>query len=156
MNLIRREPRLLQSNPGTALEPFGVLRSLLRWDPFRDLDYSLEAQGAFTPSFDIQETPEAYVFEADLPGIAQEDLDLNLAGNRLTVTGRRESATRKEGRSYFMNERSFGTFSRSFNLPDGVDGSRVKADLKQGVLTLTLPKAPEVQTRKIAVTASAQ
>ncbi len=151
MNLIRRENRTTPTAIAPAFEPLGLMRNFLRWDPFRDLDFNLDLQTAFTPSFDIRETPEAYVFEADMPGIRREDLDINLTGNRITLTGRREAQARKEGENYFMQERSYGSFSRSFNLPDGVDPGKVTADLKDGVLTLSLPKVPEVQPRKIEV-----
>ena len=132
------------------------MRNFLRWDPFRDLDFNLDLQTAFTPSFDIRETSEGYVFEADMPGIKEEDLDLHLAGNRLTVTGKRESASRRESDTFFTMERSFGSFSRSFNLPDGVDGTKVQAELNNGVLTLRLPKLPEVQNRKIHLSSAKQ
>jgi len=151
MNLIRRENRTTPTALAPSLEPFGLMRNFLRWDPFRDLDFNMDLQTAFTPSFDIRETPEAYVFEADMPGIQREDVEINLTGNRITLTGKREAKARKEGENAFMLERSFGSFSRSFNLPDGVDPGRVSADLKDGVLTLTLPKVPEVQPKKIEI-----
>ena len=150
MNLIRREPRV--NTP--SLEPFGLVRNLLRWDPFRDQDLNLDFQSGFLPSFDIQETPEAYVFEADIPGIKQDDLDLSLVGNRLTVSGKREAHSRKEGDTYFTMERSFGSFSRSFTLPEGVDSGQVKAELRDGVLCVTLPKVAEVQPKKISISPS--
>ena len=151
MTLIKHEPRTFASTMTPAMEPFGLMRNLLRWDPFRDLDFNLDKASAFTPSFDIRELPEAYLFEADLPGIRQEDLDLNLAGNRLTVTGKREASGQREGENVFTLERSFGCFCRSFNLPEGVDPQAIKAVLKDGVLTLTLPKSPEVQPKRIQV-----
>jgi HSP20 family protein len=152
MNLIRRESRTPSVTlPTSALEPFGLMRNFLRWDPFREVDFNMDLQAAFTPSFDVRETPEAYVFEADLPGIKREDLDINLTGNRLSITGKREAQARKEQESAFILERSFGSFSRTFNLPDGVNSGNVTADLKDGVLTLTLPKVPEVQPRKITI-----
>jgi HSP20 family protein len=151
MNLIRRENRTTPATLVPTLEPFGLMRNLLRWDPFRELDYNMDLQTAFTPSFDIRETPEAYVFEADLPGIRREDVDINLTGNRLTVTGKREAKARKEGENFFMQERSYGSFSRSFNLPEGVDATAVNAEFKDGVLTVQLPKVPEVKPRKIEI-----
>lgn len=151
MNLIRRERQTPVYGP--ALEPFGLMRNLMRWDPFRDMDFP-EAQSSYLPSFDIKETSQGYVFTADLPGVKQEDLEINLTGNRLTITGRREAEERKEGENFFATERSFGSFSRTFTLPEGVDAGSVKAELKNGVLNLTVPKVPEVQPRKITVQAS--
>ncbi len=151
MILNRRDTRTSPATLAPAFEPVGLMRNFLRWDPFRDLDFNLDLQTAFTPSFDIRETPEAYVFEADLPGIRREDVEINLTGNRITITGKREARTRKENENVFILERSNGSFTRSFNLPDGVDAGKVAADLKDGVLTLTLPKVPEVQPKKIEI-----
>ena len=151
MNLIRRGTR----NPafGTALEPFALMRDFMRWAPFRDTDLGSDL-GTFAPSFDIKETGDGYVFAADLPGVRREDLDINLTGNRLTIAGKREAESRREGENYFASERTFGNFSRTFTLPEGVDASAVKAEMKDGVLTLTVPKVPEVQPRKITISAS--
>jgi len=151
MNLIHREPR--NANYVPALEPFAVMRNLMRWDPFRDIEFP-DIQGSYVPSFDIKETSGGYVFVADLPGVKQEDLDINLTGNRLTITGKRETEEKKEGENWFTNERSFGVFTRTFSLPEGVDGSAVQAELRSGVLTLTVPKVPEVQPRRIAIQAT--
>jgi HSP20 family protein len=150
MNLIHRERRIPAA--GATLEPFGLMRNLLRWDPFRDIEFP-EMQGAYLPSFDIKETAQGFVFIADLPGVRQEDLEINLTGSRLTVTGKREPEERKEGENFFATERSFGGFSRTFSLPEGVDPNAVGAELKNGVLTLTVPKVPEVQPRKISIQA---
>jgi len=149
MTLIRREPR----NPvvGTALEPFALMRSLMNWDPFRDLAMAPES-GTFLPAFDIVETREGYRFTADLPGVKLEDVDLDLTVNRLSISGKREAEPRQEGENHFISERAFGSFCRTFNLPEGVDPNGVKAELKQGVLTVFVPKVPEVQPRKIAIT----
>ena len=151
MNLIRRERRTPAS--GATLEPFGLVRNLMRWDPFGSIEFP-DIQSAYLPSFDIKETSSGYVFLADMPGVKQEDLDMNLTGNRLTITGKRESEERKEGESFHTLERSFGSFSRTFSLPEGVDPNGVKAELRNGVLTLTVPKVPEVQPKKISIQAS--
>jgi HSP20 family protein len=151
MNLIRRGTRTPAI--GTDLEPFSLMRDFMRWAPFRDTDLGTE-MSAFVPSFDIKETGDAYVFAADLPGVQKEDLDINLTGSRLTIAGKRESEAHKEGENYFASERSFGHFSRVFTLPEGVDAAGVKAEMKDGVLTLTIPKVPEIQPRQITISAS--
>ena len=151
MNLIRtRESRAIpvQAN---VLEPFRLMRNLLRWDPYRDFNFPEEAASTFMPSFDVKETTDAYVFVADMPGIRREDLDIQLAGNRLTISGRRESeATGGEGQIY-SQERSFGTFTRSFTLPEEVESGKVAAELRDGVLHLMVPKSPEVRPQKINI-----
>jgi HSP20 family protein len=151
MNLIHHERRVPVA--GATLEPFGFMRNFLRGDPFRYMEFP-EIQSAYLPAFDIKETANGYVFIADLPGVKMEDLDINLTGNRLTITGKRESSERKEGENFFATERSFGSFSRTFSLPEGVDSNGVGAELKNGVLTLTVPKTPEIQPKKITIQAS--
>jgi len=151
MNILRtRETRALpvQAN---VLEPFRLMRNLLRWDPYREFNFPEESASAFMPSFDVRETADSYVFKADMPGIRREDLDIQLAGNRLTISGRREAeATGQEGQTY-TQERSFGTFSRSFTLPEEVESSKVAAELRDGVLHLMVPKSPEVRPQKIKI-----
>ena len=151
MNLIRREHRTPAFSG--AMEPFGLMRNLMRWDPFGNIEFP-EIQSSYLPSFDIKETSSGYVFLADMPGVKQEDLDINLTGNRLTITGKREVEERKDDENFFTIERSFGNFSRTFSLPEGVDSSGVKAELKNGILTLTVPKVPEIQPKKITIQAS--
>jgi HSP20 family protein len=107
----------------------------------------------FVPSFEVKETSDAYIFKGDLPGVREQDVDVSLTGNRLTVSGKREAEKEEkdEKARYFSYERSYGTFSRSFTLPEGVDDAAVTATLKDGELTLVLPKKPEVQPRKITL-----
>jgi len=150
MNLIRTPETRTLPVQTPVLEPFRVMRNLFRWDPFRDFNYLEEPASAFMPSFDVKENADAYVFTADMPGIKRDDLDIQLAGNRLTISGHREAETREEGQVYSL-ERSFGSFSRSFTLPEEVESSKVAAELKDGVLTLKVPKSPEVRPRKITI-----
>jgi HSP20 family protein len=151
MNLIRtRENRTLpvQTN---VFEPFRLMRDFMRWDPYREFAFPGEQASTFLPSFDVKETTDAYQFTADMPGIRKEDLDIQLAGNRLTISGKREcGSTQEEGRVY-AQERSFGTFTRSFTLPEEVESAKVAAELRDGVLHLMIPKSPEVRPRKISI-----
>lgn len=137
----------------TGWDPFRMMRDMLRWDPFREIE-SLggfaDVRG-FAPSFDVKETKEAYVFRADMPGIKEQDLDISLTGNRLTISGHREQEQREQNDTYYATERSYGSFSRSFTLPEGVDGESVGAELKNGVLEVRVPKKPEVQPKKITL-----
>jgi HSP20 family protein len=135
-----------------AWDPFRLMREMLRWDPFRELaPYPTKEQLRFSPSFDVKETPEGFVFKADLPGIKEQDLEISLTGKRLNVTGKREVEERKEGEHFYSFERSYGSFSRTFTLPDGVQADKVHAELKDGVLTLMLPKKTEVKPKKIDI-----
>ena len=136
-------------------EPARIMRHLLGWDPFREMTPFVndETGLAFIPPFDVKETKEGFVFKADVPGIKESDLDVNLAGNRLTVSGKREREKEEQNDTYYAFERSFGSFTRSFTLPEGTDPNAVRAELRDGVLVLTMPKTPEAQPKKIPVKA---
>jgi HSP20 family protein len=150
-NLIRRETRDVTRAAPRELDPFRMMEALLRWDPFRSEGGWVSDTVEFAPRFDVKETKDAYLVKADLPGIADKDVDITVTGNVLTISGQREEERREEGERYYTTERSFGRFSRSLSLPDGADADNVKADLKDGVLTLQIPKRPEVQPKRISV-----
>ncbi len=133
--------------------PWQRMRELLSWDPFEEMSRSwpVSQEMGFMPQFEVRETNDGFVFRADLPGVNEEDVEINLTGNRLTISGKREAEQRNENDRYYAYECQYGTFSRSFTLPDSVDSEHVKADLKNGVLTLHVPKRAEAQPRKIAI-----
>jgi HSP20 family protein len=146
-SLIRRkDPGAME--PLRRFDPFEVMRELMQWEPFGELR-PMAGGAAFVPTFDVKETKEAYLFTADLPGVKESDLEISLTGNRLTISGKREEEKKDEDERWFTYERSYGTFSRSFTLPEGVDPDHVAAELKDGVLRLTLPKRPELKPKKI-------
>jgi len=99
----------------------------------------------------VKETADAYVFTADMPGIRREDLDIQLAGNRLSVSGKREPETADPQGQFYTQERSYGTFSRTFSLPEEVQSGKVAAELRDGVLHLMVPKSPEIRPQKITI-----
>jgi HSP20 family protein len=154
-NIVRRQPEEEQRWPAlTTWDPFRMMRDMLRWDPFRETSAFLAPTfepAAFTPCFDVTETREGYVLKADLPGIDEKDLKITLTANRLTVAGKRETEEKKEGEHHYTVERSFGSFTRSFTLPSDVQGEKVHADLKNGVLTLMLPKKAEAKGKEIEI-----
>lgn len=151
MNLIRvAEPRTYTP----ALEPFRMMRNMLRWDPFREMEGYPRDWESFTPPFDVKETSEGYVLTSDLPGVRLEDLEISLTGNVLSISGKREAEPRQEGETTYLVERTSGAFSRTFSLPEGLDAAKVQADLKDGVLRISVPKTPEVQPRKITIRAN--
>jgi len=131
-----------------ARDPFQVARDLLSWDPFFG---GGRQASAFVPPFEVKETTEAFVLKGDLPGVADAELDIAVHNNVLTVSGTRQAEERKEGDSFALYERQYGSFSRSFSLPDTADGERIEAALVGGVLTLTIWKKAEAKPRKIAV-----
>ncbi|MFL5306806.1 MAG: Hsp20/alpha crystallin family protein [Polyangia bacterium] len=156
-NLIRRNQGQEPAPTAGAWDPFRLMRDMLRWDPYRELDSVVFGQGverSFAPTFEVKETKDAYVFRADLPGVKDADLEISLTGNRLSISGRREQERHEQGDTFYASERTYGSFTRSFTLPEGIDGDNVAADLKNGVLTLSVPKKPEVQPRKVTINTS--
>jgi HSP20 family protein len=139
---------------------------LQRWEPFSELEQvnermrrlleqtlgqfgaplSAEA-GAWSPLVDIEETDDFYVVEAELPGVKREDAHIELVGNELTITGEIKERERKG--VVRRQTRRTGRFDYRVTLPDQVDGDNVDANLKDGVLTLRVPKAERAQRRRI-------
>ncbi|HEX7836779.1 MAG TPA: Hsp20/alpha crystallin family protein [Kofleriaceae bacterium] len=150
MSLVARTNGNTSSTPAryVARDPFQMARDLLSWDPFFG---GTRQTSAFVPAFEVKETHEAFVLRADVPGVADNDLDIAVHNNVLTVSGSRQAEERKEGESYALHERQYGSFSRSFSLPDTADGDRVEAKLDAGVLTLTIFKKVEARPRKITL-----
>jgi HSP20 family protein len=134
-------------------DPFRRMRELTSWDPFAEVSAMTSQPSGYWPAFDVRETESAIVIRADLPGIKQEDLDITLTGDRLTIRGKRELEQEVKGDTYYVYERGYGNFTRSFTLPQGVRADEASADLKDGVLSLVVPKRPEAQAKTIPVTA---
>ena len=128
-----------------------------RWDPIRDLlaiqqrlDRFAPGPAGWTPPVDLLETTEAYLVIAELPGVNRDDLSISMHDDgRLTVAGVRRERSSEE---YHRVERGHGSFSRTFHLPVPVDADRITADLRDGVLTVTCPKAPDGGGRRIHIT----
>jgi HSP20 family protein len=150
MSLVRNSHNSNNSSTGSVVryrDPFSMARELLSWDPF----YGGRPATAFAPSFEVKETSDAFIVKADLPGVAESDLDIAVHNNVLSVSGSRQAEERKDGESYALYERQFGSFTRSFSLPDMADGERIDAKLENGVLTLSIGKKAEAKPRKIAL-----
>lgn len=145
--------------------------AIIRWNPqvppMRDLvtmheemnrlfDSAFGRPGAraafdFAPVVDIEETPEAFVIRADLPGVAQKDVKVNVMGDTLTVRGERRQECAEGDTNWLRCERAHGTFERSFTLGSPVKADQVKASYKDGVLDVRVPKAEEAKLREIEV-----
>ena len=133
-------------------DPFQRVQDLMRWDPLDALGHLMEREEVlFHPNFEMKETNESFVLTADLPGVKEEDVQVDLTADRISVSGKREAENRQEGERYYTYERTYGSFNRSFTLPSEVDGNAVQASLDNGVLTLTLPKRPEMQPKRIEI-----
>lgn len=142
-------------------DPFRAMREMMQWDPFREIAPMFPRMSrAFTarewmPAFEVRENKDSYVFKADLPGIKKEDLEVSLTGNRLTITGKREHEKETKDDTFYTYEREYGSFTRAFTLPEGIDTEHVKTELKDGVLTMVVPKKPEAQAKKIPIAVGA-
>jgi len=150
MAIIRRSDPERGLARARTWDPFEMMQEIMRADPFRELSRGfLGEPGGFVPSFEVKETKDSFTFKADLPGLKEDDIEVSLSGNILTISGQRQEEKKDEGDQYYAYERSYGSFSRSFTLPEGVDVDQVRAELKDGVLNVVVPKRPEVQPKKI-------
>ncbi len=145
--------------------------SLVKWDPFRELEEVSDrlnrlfgrplarrgeeamAVADWAPAVDISETDAAYLIKAELPEVNKDDVKVSLEGGMLTLQGERRQEKEEKDTRYHRIERAYGSFLRSFQLPDNVDPAKVAAEFKDGVLAVTLPKTErsEPKTRRIEV-----
>jgi HSP20 family protein len=145
--------------------------NITRFDPFRDLralqdevnrlfstSYSRSygdesfARGVWAPNVDIFENKDEIVLEAELPGMNREDFELTVENNVLTLRGERRFERKNEGENFHRVERSYGTFTRSFTLPQTVSPEGVTAEYQNGLLRVVLKKREEVKARRIEIT----
>lgn len=134
---------------------------LSHWDPFSELNRIQDAllrtraverpEATFRPAVDIREDQEAYVVYADLAGVDPKDVDIDVEKGVLTLRGERRPLHEDAREGYHRVERVHGAFSRSFQLPESVDVEAIQAEMKNGVLTLRLPKSGKAAPRKVQV-----
>jgi len=144
--------------------------TLVRWDPFRELeDMSERLNRVFSrptlrnsgkenltvadwmPTVDISETESEYLIKAELPEVRKEDVKVTVENGVLTLQGERRQEKEEKGKRFHRVERSYGSFVRSFTLPESVDEGGVKAEYKDGILALHLPKSEKVKPKAIDV-----
>jgi HSP20 family protein len=144
--------------------------SIVRYDPFRDLrtlqqevnrlfsgnlsrtfDDEDIARGSWSPSVDIYENKDQIVLEAELPGMKREDFELSVENNVITLRGERQFEKKDESDNYHRVERAYGSFTRSFTVPNTVSAEGATADYRNGVLRVTLPKREETKARRIEI-----
>jgi len=113
----------------------------------------LEAVSEWAPKVDVTETKDAIVVKVELPGMEQKDIGVDLEGELLTIKGEKEHEKEEKGEKFHRMERSWGAFSRTFRLPAPVESGKVNAAFKNGLLTVTLPKAPGAKGATIPVKA---
>jgi HSP20 family protein len=158
------------NNVFVELRGGNYVMSITRYDPFRDLRMLQDevnrlfssnlsrsfgdegiARGAWAPTVDIYENKDQIVLEAELPGMNREDFELSIENNVLTLRGERRFEKRDESDNYHRVERSYGSFTRSFTLPQTVSPENVAAEYKNGVLRVVLQKREEVKARRIEI-----
>ncbi len=171
--VVRKEPTEIARPERTSalrrepFEPFEIMRDLMRWHPFRDFFLTRDPfremrdlmrdfwetrparrESAWYPAFEVRETDDEYLITGDVPGLATEDLDVSVTGNRVQVSGKREQKEEQTEGDYRTYERAYGSFTRVFEIPDDVDADKIACKLDAGVLELALPKKPESKPAK--------
>jgi HSP20 family protein len=144
--------------------------TLVRWDPFREVAAlhnelsrfmnSVEGNGrdtqSWVPALDVWETEDALVYSFDLPGVAEDEISIEVEDSMLTVTAERQRTEQVSSDRYHRFERRFGTFSRTIGLPQGVNEDAIQADYSSGVLQVSVPKPEQVKPRRITVGAAGE
>ncbi len=149
--------------------------AMVPWDPWHEIEdlfdrytravglprmgaWGRRAQGAesvavadWSPRVDISETPAAYVIKAEIPEVKKEDVKITIDNGMVTISGERRQETEQKDTKYHRVERYYGSFSRSFSLPGNVDEPAAKAEFKDGVLSLSIPKAAEARPKVLEV-----
>jgi HSP20 family protein len=157
-NIIRKNSDDTKALATRDPDAFRIMRDMLRWDPFGIQPavpswFEQSALPTFAPAFEVKETKDSYQFQADLPGLKESDVEVKMTGNRLVISGKREAEKEDRNDTYYTYERSYGTFQRTFGLPDGVDPDHIHAAMKDGVLSIVVPKTATSQTKTIPVKA---
>ncbi len=145
--------------------------NLMKWDPFNELEEmsnrlnrifgrsapptttsnEMLKVADWTPSADIQETDNAYLIKAEIPGVNKEDVKVTVEDGVLTIRGERKAEKEETGKKFHRIERSYGSFLRSFRMPEGVDDAAAKAEFKDGMLNVTLPKSEKAKSKAVSI-----
>jgi len=116
--------------------------------PALDFEPSLRFDTLTTPAVDVVEKDDAYVVSAELPGLDEKNIEVEVSSDVLTIKGEKREEKEEKGKNTYVSERRYGSFQRSFGLPDSVDRSKIAASFEKGVLKVTLPKTSEAVTRQ--------
>lgn len=142
--------------------------TLVKWDPWREIEdmfdrytraigrprndrQQVSGDTDWSPRVDIHETESEFVISAEIPGISKKDVQVNVDDGILTISGTREQESDEKGKNFHRIERHYGSFRRSFTLPDNVDENTIKASFKDGILNLSIPKIPKTETKAIEI-----
>lgn len=145
--------------------------NLIKWDPLRELEevtnrlnrlfgrslpqtstsQEMLTMADWTPSVDIAETGTAYLVKGEIPGVNKDDVKVTVEDGMLTIQGERKMEKEEKGKKFHRIERSYGSFMRSFRVPDDVEESKIKAEFKDGMINVTLPKSEKAKSKSKAV-----
>lgn len=140
--------------------------SLVRWDPWREMDNMLGrymrpiswlrgqdvlTTGDWSPQVDIEETDKEFLIKVEIPEVRKEDVKITVDNGILSISGERKQEKEEKGKKYHRIERCYGSFNRSFTLPENVDESRTKASFKDGMLNIEIPKSEAAKPKSIEV-----
>ncbi len=148
-------------------------KSLSVWQPLKDLEDMGKRSGKFkggpvlramwgrpvfeeamwTPAVDVLEKEDKFLVKVELPGVNENDVDISITGDMLTISGEKRSDSEVKKKGYYYSESSFGSFSRSITIPSMVDIDKIEANYEKGVMEIILPKIPEVKPKKVSVVA---
>lgn len=148
--------------------------NLVKWDSFKELEdvsnrlnrifsrpvartesnHEMLAVADWTPSVDISETDTAYLIKGEIPGVKKEDVRVTIEDGMITMRGERKLEKEDKGEKFHRIERSYGSFMRSFRMPDDADESNIKAEFKDGMISVTLPKSAKAKSKEIEVSVS--
>ena len=148
--------------------------NLVKWDPFSELqdmssrlnrifgrppfrtasDHEMMAAADWMPSVDISETDTAYLIKGEIPGVKKEDVKVTVQDGMLTIQGERKQEKEEKGKKFHRVECSYGSFTRSFRMPGDADEAAVKAEFKDGMLNVTLPKSEKAKPKSVNISVS--
>jgi HSP20 family protein len=149
LETLRREVDRLFEDFGRDLWRSPLRRSIFDVEPFWRREFTWGA----APAVDIVEKDNAYEVTAELPGLDEKNIEVKLTDGSLSIRGEKKEEKEEKKKDYYLSERRYGSFERRFQVPAGVDTSKIDANFKKGLLTVTLPKTPEAQAaeKKIAI-----
>ncbi len=161
------------TNPAAKREEFAPFESLRReidrlFDDFRPFDWRLpsrvlgfdgprsgRAEGPVAPAMDLAEKDDSYEITAELPGMDEKNVEIKLSNHTLTIKGEKSEEKEDRQKDYYLSERRYGSFQRSFQIPEGIDADKIVASFAKGILTVKLPKTAEAKKAEKKITVKA-
>lgn len=153
-----RSSSIRRRNGGTSLAPLRREMDRIFDEFFRDWEseFGLEEASAFSPALNVAESDEAIEATMELPGLSEDDIEITLGRDGLTITGEKKGEEEERGKNYFRRERRYGYFRRTIPLPpDAIDADNVEATFNKGVLTITVPKKEVAKSEAKRITVKA-